>query len=116
MNGKFWCSDCKKIFTAEGIKKEWNDPIYGPCKKYVTECPECKTECNEYREPSVAKRSEPMPQMSCSGHCHGCEHANQIIVIGQWSLVNSHWSLVIDGHQKKEKKQNTDFYDDYDQY
>ena len=31
MKEKFWCASCKKIFEAKGEKKEWNDPIYGPC-------------------------------------------------------------------------------------
>jgi len=73
---KFYCADCKKTFIAIGTRKEWKDPIYGPCMKYVAACPGCKTECSEYREPSVAKKSTPMPQMGCEGQCHNCEYAN----------------------------------------
>jgi hypothetical protein len=78
MNGKFWCGECKVTFTAVGEKKEWIDPIYGPCMKYVSACPGCGFECNEYREPSVQKKSSaPMPEMTgCGGHCHSCEYAN----------------------------------------
>jgi hypothetical protein len=76
MKTKFWCGKCKKTFTAEGIKKEWNDPIYGPCMKYIANCPECETVCNEYRDPSVQKKTAPLPVAECGGHCHGCEYAN----------------------------------------
>ncbi|NTW32143.1 MAG: hypothetical protein HGB12_05900 [Bacteroidetes bacterium] len=73
---KFWCISCKKIFENEGNKKEWIDVIYGPCMKYIAECPECKTECNEYREPSYQKKSSQTPQMGCAGHCNNCEYSH----------------------------------------
>ena len=73
---RFWCSACKKIFEAEGNKKEWIDPIYGSCMKYITECPDCKAECNEYREPSQQKQTSQVSQMGCHGHCNSCEFAH----------------------------------------
>ena len=62
---KFECNSCKKTFEAEGTKKEWNDPIYGPCMKFVANCPDCGAECNEYRVPVVQKQAEAMPAPSC---------------------------------------------------
>jgi hypothetical protein len=77
MKEKFWCASCKKIFEAKGEKKEWNDPIYGPCMKFIATCPTCKTECGEYRDPNAVTKKESMPAMSCGGgNCSHCEYAN----------------------------------------
>ena len=73
MKEKFWCASCKKIFEAKGKKKEWKDPIYGPCLKFIAACPECKVECDEYRDPNAQKKSSASPEMSCGGNCHSCE-------------------------------------------
>lgn len=76
MKEKFWCALCKKIFEARGKKKEWKDPIYGPCLKYVASCPTCKAECDEYRDPNAQRKSASMPEMSCGGNCHSCDFAH----------------------------------------
>ena len=76
MKEKFWCTSCKKIFEAKGKKKEWNDPIYGPCLKFVAACPSCKEECGEYRDPNAQKKQAPSQASACGGNCHSCEYAN----------------------------------------
>jgi hypothetical protein len=44
----FKCYDCGHIFKAKGQKKEYRDPIYGPCSKWVAPCPECQQEAGEF--------------------------------------------------------------------
>lgn len=64
---QFKCPDCKLLFEAQAEKKEYNSPIYGPCFKYISYCPSCKTESNEYRSPA------PQKVASNNGHtCNGC--------------------------------------------
>jgi hypothetical protein len=53
---KFYCSVCQKSFESQGIKREWKDHIYGPCKKLIATCPTCKTECDEFRQKSSSKK------------------------------------------------------------
>ena len=65
MKEKYWCASCKKIFEAKGKKKEWKDPIYGPCLKFVAKCPLCKTECDEYRDPNAQKKQASPQGMTC---------------------------------------------------
>ncbi len=69
---KFWCVSCKHIFDASGIKKEWTDPIYGPCMKFVAPCPKCNAECDEYRDPNAQKKLSQPQNMGCSGCCNSC--------------------------------------------
>lgn len=66
MESQFYCKSCNKIFDAEGIRKEYTDPIFGACMKYVAECPDCKTECKEYRKPvqKASKKSVCLPSAS----------------------------------------------------
>jgi len=69
---KFYCPKCKKIFEAEGKKKEWQDPIYGHCWKRTAKCPVCGTESDEYRPtgPSTKKsnlKDYPFPKCACGG-------------------------------------------------
>lgn len=54
---KFKCDSCQKIFEAAGIKKEYKNPIYGPCWKRVANCPDCGIECDEFRQKSSSKKS-----------------------------------------------------------
>ncbi len=61
---KFYCSNCKKIFEAEGEKKEWQDSIYGYCWKIVAKCPTCGRECDEYRPSFSSKKKEVLPPPS----------------------------------------------------
>lgn len=69
MKGKFKCTSCSRIFEADGIKKEWKDPIYGPCFKYVAACPSCKGEGTEYRPPKVQNATSHEPHHSGCGCC-----------------------------------------------
>jgi len=75
---KFLCRNCDKIFDAEAVRKEYTDPIYGPCSKNVTNCPDCKTECSEYVKPKPQKASSQPVMPSCAtGSCSGCPSMNQ---------------------------------------
>lgn len=69
---KFSCLTCKKTFEANGEKKEWRDSVVGPCHKYIAKCPDCDSECDEYRPSARAKKSvdnlSPPPACS-SGTC-----------------------------------------------
>jgi hypothetical protein len=76
MKEKFWCISCKKIFEAKGNKKEWTDPIYGPCLKFVDPCPVCKEECSEYRDPNAQKKQSSSQGMACDHNCHSCQFNN----------------------------------------
>ena len=76
MKEKFWCASCKNIFEAKGKKKEWNDPIYGPCMKFTAFCPKCETECNEYRDTNAQKKQSSSQGMACDRNCHSCEFNN----------------------------------------
>ncbi|MFN3302048.1 MAG: hypothetical protein ACK413_03425 [Patescibacteria group bacterium] len=65
---KFYCPKCKKIFEAEGEKREWQDPVYGSCWKMIARCPICGNKCDEYR-PSVSpskKKGPFLPSCGCS--------------------------------------------------
>jgi len=53
---KFYCEKCKKVFEAQGIKEEYTSPIYGPCWKRVSQCPDCGSKCDEYRQVTSAKK------------------------------------------------------------
>lgn len=52
---KFKCYTCEEIFEGEGQKKEYMDPMYGPCTKIVAECPVCYAEAIEHRDPKPQK-------------------------------------------------------------
>jgi len=73
MKDKFWCTSCKNTFEAKGNKKEWNNPIYGPCMKFVAMCPKCNAECDEYRDPNALKKQSSPQSMACGGNCNCCE-------------------------------------------
>lgn len=51
----FKCYSCEKIFHSDGVKKEYFDPMYGPCSKMVAKCPTCAAEASEYRAPKPQK-------------------------------------------------------------
>jgi hypothetical protein len=70
---KFKCFDCNNVFEAKGKKKEYIDPIYGPCSKWVSSCPDCKSEISEYN-PSLGKnnRSTQTPSCGVEGGCSSC--------------------------------------------
>lgn len=69
---RFKCPECSCVFEAEPVRFEYHSPIYGPCAKFVGECPECHMQSDEYREPNPGKKpsaSEPAtsPGCCCSG-------------------------------------------------
>jgi len=67
----FKCKSCNHLFEAVGIKEERMDPIYGPCFKYVADCPLCNKKTDEYRVPQNKKQTQ---QTGCgmSGGCGSC--------------------------------------------
>ena len=70
MKEKFYCKECELIFEAEGARKEYHDPVFGPCMKYIAMCPGCNLECTEYRRPKVSKSTiEPELPSCSSGSC-----------------------------------------------
>jgi len=54
---KFYCEKCQRIFEAMGVKKEYTSPIYGPCWKYVAQCPQCGAKCDEHRQMSSGRKN-----------------------------------------------------------
>jgi hypothetical protein len=71
MMSKYECPECKLIFDSQGKKEEYVSAIYGPCFKYIADCPSCGTQSNEYRTPSKKQSSSSAP--SCSGGgCRCC--------------------------------------------
>ena len=47
MKNMFFCEQCNYKFEHEGVKKEWDDTMYGKCWKRIAYCPQCKKECGE---------------------------------------------------------------------
>jgi hypothetical protein len=74
----FYCPDCRKSFEGiQLLKKEYIDPIFGNCWKYVAICPRCKTECSEEKEKKPLIRSKSLNTNAgypgCGGGpCCGC--------------------------------------------
>ena len=57
MKSKFYCKNCDQIFETERIKKEYTDPVFGPCVSYHAFCPDCDMECQEYFNPKKFRSS-----------------------------------------------------------
>lgn len=74
---QFVCAVCQVEFEHEGIKKEYVDPIYGPCAKTVAPCPECEAESTEYRPPKPQKANKSSDNGICSSErgpgCASCQ-------------------------------------------
>jgi hypothetical protein len=68
---KFKCTGCHLFFENEGMKKEYNSAIYGPCFKYIAICPSCNNETDEYRSqlPKKSSINYSIPNNSCEGCC-----------------------------------------------
>lgn len=48
MNMLFQCKNCDLDFEVDSpSKKEYTDPVFGPCAKYIAYCPKCNAECSE---------------------------------------------------------------------
>ena len=74
---KFYCTRCDKEFETTNIsKKEFRDPVFGSCWKYVSYCPICGLESEEKKERKVRakkKFSVPLsPQSFCQGELGCC--------------------------------------------
>jgi len=74
MKSKFFCKTCNKIFKSEGIKKEYTEPVFGPCVFFYAICPNCHNECKEYLVPKRIKisNSNNAPSIGSSGF--GCSY------------------------------------------
>lgn len=65
MKRLFFCSTCNLKFTDEGKLKEWQDKIYGVCRKRVAFCPKCGKEVDEEKIKFGGKKK----CVSCQGSC-----------------------------------------------
>ena len=69
----FKCYTCDITFTSTGYEKEYNDPVFGPCKKTVSTCPNCMEEAIVYKKPSPKKTNTTegcnAGAACCGGHC-----------------------------------------------
>ena len=78
MKIQFICRKCDSIFSANPVRKEYIDPMYGPCFKSIAKCPVCNEECGEYVKPKPQKAKQTANFPSCAtGDCHSCPHKNQ---------------------------------------
>ncbi|MFC2097783.1 hypothetical protein ACFLSI_05555 [Bacteroidota bacterium] len=78
MKKEFKCRKCNTTFKADPVRKEYIDPVYGPCFKFVAECPDCKQESGEYIKPKPQKANSKPDIPSCaSGSCLGCPGMQQ---------------------------------------
>lgn len=75
MQSKFICKNCNKIFEAEAIKKEYTDPVFGPCVSFHAFCPDCNRECQEYFKSKKIKSaiSKNIPPSGNSNTCCSCQ-------------------------------------------
>jgi len=74
---KFYCTSCNQEFeTNNNSKKEFSDPVFGSCWKYVSCCPICGLESEEKKERKAKtkkKFSVPLsPQSFCGGDFRCC--------------------------------------------
>lgn len=73
---KFNCKNCNEDFEClNPQKKEYIDPIYGSCWKYIAFCPSCNTECSEKSGNKPIKKSKPsipLYQQNSCGQGSGC--------------------------------------------
>ena len=72
MKNRFYCKTCDKIFETEGIKKEYTDPVFGPCASYLASCPDCNSECKEYFKPKHFKTVSAETIPPCGNPNMGC--------------------------------------------
>ncbi len=55
----FHCRNCNLDFEIhDPQKKEYMDPVYGYCWKYIAFCPECEAECSEKPKPKPGKKEQ----------------------------------------------------------
>jgi hypothetical protein len=70
MEYHFYCNNCDKIFPAEPNRKEYIDPVFGPCTTLTAKCPDCNADCSEYRKPKPKAVKKILQGPSCSdGSC-----------------------------------------------
>ena len=75
----FKCYNCEFSFSGEGRKKEYIDPMYGPCSKIVAPCPSCGNDASEFRTPKPQKAQSassiaPCGMTSGQAGCSSCSH------------------------------------------
>lgn len=58
------CKNCNLDFEVQALqKKEYTDPVFGPCAQYAACCPQCNSECSEKplrMAPRKEKASKPL--------------------------------------------------------
>jgi len=72
----FHCKDCDFDFEVESpSKKEYTDPVFGACFKYIAFCPQCNAECSEKprrKPPKKEQSSKPLFGQNNCGPGAGC--------------------------------------------
>ena len=71
---EFYCQKCDVKFAHTGIKKEYHDPVFGPCAKYMAPCTKCREEVDEFRRPKQSSTYKPESMAPCgyTGRCRHC--------------------------------------------
>lgn len=68
----FYCKDCDFDFEVESpSKKEYTDPVFGQCSKYIGYCPICNAECSEKPKRRAQRKEQSSMPLFRSGGC-GC--------------------------------------------
>lgn len=72
----FYCEHCGFEFENQApSKKEYSDPLFGACWKYISACPKCNAECSEKKHHKPQKKSNMPPLLFNQGGCNpgaGC--------------------------------------------
>lgn len=72
----FNCKICGVDFEVESpTKKEYTDPVFGPCSIYVAHCPKCNAECSEkprHKPHKKEQSSKPLFSQNSCGQGGGC--------------------------------------------
>ncbi len=68
----FYCKNCNRDFEiTDPQKKEYKDPVYGYCWKYIAFCPGCEAECSEKPTPKPGKKEQSSSGEFPPGCCPG---------------------------------------------
>ena len=66
----FYCENCRRDFDIKDPqKKEYTDPVFGPCWKYEAECPECNALCTEKPKSKPLKKEKSTMPLYCQNSC-----------------------------------------------
>ena len=65
--------NCDLDFESQNPqKKEYVEPVYGSCWKYIALCPKCNAECSEKVKHKIPKKTKPsLPLYRQNNCCQG---------------------------------------------